>query len=52
MADRKVEYAIETWGRCLKRDQWPGYRQETASVDAPAWLEQQWTERELMAEVG
>lgn len=46
MADRKVTEAIRMWGWCLQNDRWPGYPNQTAFVDPPAWQEKKWLDRE------
>jgi len=48
MADRKVEAAVQLWGKCLERNRWPGYQAETAWHDVPPWKESEWLEREGM----
>lgn len=47
VAEAKVEYAIRTWGECLRRDEWPGYPQRVATVEMPGWIETRWLEREI-----
>lgn len=39
LADRKLEYAIKAWRRCLKADEWPAYTPRVASVDIDSWQE-------------
>lgn len=46
IADRKVEAAINLWRTCLERDEWPGYPARIAHVEAPAYHERSWLERE------
>lgn len=46
MADRKVTYAINLFGLCLQDNIWPGFPVETASQEAPPWIENKWTDRE------
>jgi hypothetical protein len=46
MADRDIERAIVTWAWCLKNNRWPGYRNQLAWVDPPAWKERGFLERE------
>lgn len=46
MAQRKVRYAIDLYAACLQAKAWPGYPLETASQDAPPWVESRWTNRE------
>jgi hypothetical protein len=45
LADEKVDYAIETWKRCLATDTWEGYPRRVAFADPPAWEETRWLER-------
>jgi len=47
LADRKISAALKTWAMCLRNDSWPGYEQRVAYIEAPAWAEAQWLEREL-----
>lgn len=51
LAAAQVDYAIELWGRCLARNEWPGYDARVAFAEPPGWLEAQWLERELREEV-
>jgi hypothetical protein len=51
LANERVDYAVETWRRCLESGEWPAYPQRVASVSPPAWVEAQWLERQAMAEV-
>lgn len=46
MADRQVSYAIRLFGMCLHENIWPGYPIQTASQEAPPWIESKWTDRE------
>lgn len=50
MAERKVETALDLWGWCLERDEWPGYPSQIATVDPPVWTENRWLERETRAQ--
>ena len=45
-AARKVDYAINEWGHCLRHDQWPGYTNRTAIVELPQFEEQRWLAKE------
>lgn len=47
IAGKKWRYAVDTWRRCLERDEWPGYPQQIAYAELPAWEEAAWLEREL-----
>lgn len=46
LANRKIDWALDTWKRCLEADEWPGYPARTAYVTLPPWAEQQWFDRE------
>ena len=46
LANRKIEWALETWKRCMENNHWPGYPERTAFVTLPPWAEQQWMDRE------
>jgi hypothetical protein len=37
IADVEVERAISAWKHCMKTQQWPGYPNFTAYVEAPSW---------------
>jgi hypothetical protein len=50
LADRKVEYALRTWKRCLEEDHWPGYSSQVCVAELPAWEQTRWLEREAMNE--
>lgn len=47
IARKKVQAAIELWGKCLANDSWPGYPTQVCYPDLPGWIEAQWLEREL-----
>ncbi len=49
LAEKKVQFAIDKWGECLYRNEWPGYVNRTAYANLPAYLEAQWVAREEMA---
>jgi len=46
LANRKIDWALDTWKACREADHWPGYPRRTAYVTVPPWLEQQWFDRE------
>jgi len=37
-ADRQVQMACKTWGRCLSSGRWPAYRDEIHYAELPGWL--------------
>lgn len=45
IADAKVQYAIDTWRRCVATDVWPAYPEETCYLQAAPWEESQWLDR-------
>lgn len=47
LANKKLDYALDSWARCLREDSWPGYPTEVCYAETPSWLEAQWLEREL-----
>lgn len=49
-AERKVDWALDTWRRCRARNFWPGYPKRTVWVDAPAWESQQFEDRAALQE--
>lgn len=46
LAEKRVLYAIEHWGACLKSGKWPGYPTRTAYATLPPWIEAQWIAKE------
>lgn len=38
-AEAKVEHAIQTWGKCLETDTWPGYPSRVCYAELPPWEE-------------
>lgn len=46
LADKRVLWAIEEFGKALESGQWPGYPTRTCHADLPNWLEKSWTEKE------
>lgn len=46
LAERKVQRAIHLWRRCLASWTWPGYPTRVCYVDAPAYHEAAYMERE------
>lgn len=47
IANKKLDYAIAKWKRCLHDDVWPAYPKQIAYAELPPWGEAQWLEREL-----
>lgn len=47
IADKKVDYALKLWARCLRDDNWPAYDLRVHHIEMPPWAEGQWLEREL-----
>lgn len=39
IGEKKVEYALELWKRCLDSDKWPGYAPDVHLAQLPAWEE-------------
>ena len=50
MGQQQIEFGIFTWKQCLKNNEWPGYPQKVAWVDAPAWALAYW--EQIGAEIG
>lgn len=46
LANRKIDWALDTWKACREADRWPGYPSRTAYVTLPPWVEAQWFDRE------
>lgn len=51
LAEQKVDFAAETWKRCLAADSWPAYPTKVVHVEPAAWAENQWFERTYRDEV-
>lgn len=51
LANRKIDWALDTWKRCMESGVWPGYPARTAFVTLPAWAEVQWFDREARDEL-
>lgn len=50
IADRKVQFAIDTWRECLKTGVWPGYPSRVCWIHESAWAENEWAERQYRDE--
>lgn len=37
LGEMRWRRAVDTWARCLREDNWPGYVTEPVTVDAPEW---------------
>jgi hypothetical protein len=46
LAEAQVDYAINTFGECLRTGVWPGYSNKIERITSPAYVEQAWLERE------
>ena len=46
LAEAQVNYAINTFGECLRTGTWPGYSNKVERITSPAYVEQSWMERE------
>lgn len=44
-ADLQVAEALDRWKECLTRNEWPGYRSQTAYLELPAWVQASWETR-------
>lgn len=51
LANRKIDWALDTWKRCMETNEWPGYPERTAYVTLPPWADQQWFDREARDDV-
>lgn len=47
LGEKKVDYALALWRRCLDRNEWPGYPDRVCFAELPAWEENRWLEKEL-----
>lgn len=50
LAERKVEEALALWATCMKSGLWPGYPPYVAHIDAPAWHQMKYEERQIRRE--
>ncbi len=50
LAERKVDYALATWKRCLETDTWPGYSEQVCVAELPGWEQERWLEKETREE--
>jgi hypothetical protein len=48
LAEKQISWALKKWAMCLRDDRWPGYGDRVAYIEAPAYIENQWLEREVM----
>ena len=46
LAEAQVNYAINTFGECLRTGTWPGYSNKVERITSPPYVEMQWMERE------
>lgn len=52
IAQKKVQFAIDLWRRCVERDEWPAYPDQVCWASLPPWEEERWLakeEREMVA---
>lgn len=47
LADKKIDYALDLWRKCLERDEWPAYGSRVAFAELPPWIESAWLQREM-----
>lgn len=50
LANQKVSYALELWGRCLSAGRWDGYPSRVCYAEAPSYEQMRWLEREAERE--
>lgn len=50
LAERKIDFALGVWRRCIERNEWPGYPALVMMVDPPTWEETHMYEREYREE--
>lgn len=46
LANKKVEWALDLWRRCLASGDWPSYDRRVATAVLPVWEEARWLEKE------
>ena len=47
LADKKIAAAMQLWGTCMERSEWPSYPPFIEQVKLPPWAETQWLDREI-----
>ena len=47
LADKKIDWALDLWRRCLETDTWPAYDSRIHYAELPTWEESRWLAREL-----
>jgi hypothetical protein len=52
LAHEKVQYAIDTWRRCMKTGKWPGYPTRISYAELPAWQAARWMEQRYIEREG
>lgn len=45
---KRLQYAIDTWARCITSGEWPGYPRRVIVPDYPAYAESAWLNREIV----
>lgn len=46
LANRKIDWALNEWRRCLAADEWPAYPRRVCWVTLEPWHEPRWLDRE------
>lgn len=47
MGRKMLSHAMDIWGTCIARNQFPGYPAEILEPEYPGWAETQWLNREI-----
>lgn len=50
IGQKKVDYALRVWNRCLQADSWPGYPGKVAYAELPGFVEEAWLAKEIREE--
>lgn len=50
LADEQLDYALDTWAKCLSTGHWPGYAQRTYYISPPAYIESAWLDYQYLEE--
>lgn len=48
MGRKRLQYAIDTWTRCMATGKWPAYPQHIIHPEYPAYAESAWLNREIV----
>lgn len=50
LASEQLDYALDTWARCLSTGEWPGYARRVHYISPPAYIESAWLDYQYLEE--